>query len=790
QLSSGKWLRVGIREEGIYQITAERLRQLGIRISPDEIPTLKLLGTGGEPLPETISQALEEQVVEQPIIVRTTEKGELRDILFYGAAAFGFRYRDGSFEHFLNPYSEVNYYLLTWGGRPGLRAFPIPPPKSDSVVRPSFYVARVFREDELYQPFALPSGRDWLGPLVDPAVPVVYTTPLPDLERSGEVLYRFVVVNRATVPAQFQVFEGGHSIWSGTLGAVSGYTEAVATPAVSVGLPAARIAADNRSVVRFTYGTAGASGLGHVDWLEIHYPRRFVAVNNTLEFFTEPSWEGVLEFSIAGFSGEERWGFEVTDRRRPRLLQNLAGSPDVFVFRTEQHRGNPRRFFISGRLLTPVLERAEIQGLREQQWGVPLIIITHRDLQASAQAYRRYREASGIASVIVPVDAIFDEFAAGMPDPTALRNFLAYAVANCQPPPRYVLLWGSGHHDYKGITTRRPSYVPTYQSTLALPWSQHVYYNAVNSYTTDDFYTWLQGEDPLPDIALGRLPVSSESEGNAMVEKLRSYELRSSQGVWRIRVTLVADDGPTSIGNTDYDLHTKQSEGLSALLPSFVVPHKIYLAQYPAENIPGGRRKPGATQELVAAVNSGTVLLNWIGHGNPRLWAHEQIFERETTTPLFQNRESLFFLTAATCDFARFDNPQVPSGAEALLISRAGAAIGVFAATRLVYATPNAAIMSHFYRLLFQRQEDSTFAPVGDVYMVTKLQRFDTLNDRKYVLLADPVMRLLLPSGSIQVDSINGVAVADSLPSLAAWSHVRLSGRVFSPLGQVWKDFS
>jgi hypothetical protein len=785
QVSAGTWLRVIVQEEGIYRITAEQLRQFGVSLTPEEIPTLKLFGTGGEPLPESVSEALREQVVEQPLIVRTTADGQLRDILFYAAAPSGFRFRDSVFEHFLNPFSSVNTYLLTWGRSPGLRAQPLPVPYADSVYRPATCTARIAREEELYNPFSLPSGRDWLGPTMDPSMAVVYTTPLPELERSGTVRYRFVVANRATVPARIQVFETDQLLWEGTLGATSDYTEAVATPPIVVELPAESIPRDNRSTLRFLYSTAAGTGFGHVDWVEIHYPRRFVASDNTFEFFTEPQWEGVLEFSIVGFSGDELWGFDVTDRRRPQLLENLAHAPGVFVFRIEQQRNQPRRFFLSRRLLTPRIERAQVLGLRQRQQGVPLLIITHPELRASAEAYRRYRDSTGVEGLVVTTEALFDEFAAGMPDPTAIRNFLAFALSTWQPAPRFVVLWGDAHYDYKGIATKTPNYVPTYESA-----NPSTVYNAIASYATDDYYTWLQGEDALPDIALGRIPVSSDADGFWMVEKLRRYERSSAEGLWRTTVTLVADDGPTSRGYSDGALHTDQSEGLSRRLPPFLLQRKLYLVEYPAQNVPGGRRKPGITQDLVAGVNAGTLLLNWTGHGNPRLWAHEQVFERETTTPLFQNADRFFFLTAATCDFARFDNPQVPSGSEALLLSRLGGAIGVFAASRLVYATPNAAIVDSFYQSLLGRQSDGTFPSVGEAYMKTKLQRFDILNDRKYVLLGDPVLRLLLPTGIVVLDSLNGVPVGDSLPPVAAWSRVRLAGRVLSPARQLWEDFS
>jgi hypothetical protein len=85
-IPAGRWVRIGVQREGIYRITAEQLRQLGVRIAPEEVPTLKLFGIGGAPLPEERSaQALQLLPKEQPLLVRTNASGELQEILFYGA---------------------------------------------------------------------------------------------------------------------------------------------------------------------------------------------------------------------------------------------------------------------------------------------------------------------------------------------------------------------------------------------------------------------------------------------------------------------------------------------------------------------------------------------------------------------------------------------------------------------------------------------------------------------------------------------------------------------------------
>ncbi|MFM7595288.1 MAG: C25 family cysteine peptidase, partial [Flavobacteriales bacterium] len=147
-----------------------------------------------------------------------------------------------------------------------------------------------------------------------------------------------------------------------------------------------------------------------------------------------------------------------------------------------------------------------------------------------------------------------------------------------------------------------------------------------------------------------------------------------------------------------------------------------------------GRRKPAVTQELLSTINtSGSILLNYIGHGNPRVWAHEQIFVRETTPGDMLNVTKPFFLTAATCDFARYDMTDLQSGAEELLLKADGGAIGVFSAARVVFSSDNARLNNEFYGDLFTRLADGTYPTVGQTMYRVK-QIYNNANDEGEVL--------------------------------------------------------
>ena len=104
------------------------------------------------------------------------------------------------------------------------------------------------------------------------------------------------------------------------------------------------------------------------------------------------------------------------------------------------------------------------------------------------------------------------------------------------------------------------------------------------------------------------------------IEKVR-IETEPEFGPWRQKVTLVADDaarpepnhGSISTGKS----HTLNSEQLASLVPNTLFTNKIYMMEYPeiSDASAYGVIKPDATNALLNALNSGTAIVSYIGHG-------------------------------------------------------------------------------------------------------------------------------------------------------------------------------
>ena len=148
------------------------------------------------------------------------------------------------------------------------------------------------------------------------------------------------------------------------------------------------------------------------------------------------------------------------------------------------------------------------------------------------------------------------------------------------------MLFGDGSYDPKNRIENNTNYIPSYQSVNST--------HPTNSYVTDDYFALLDDNEglfnnDLVDIGIGRLPVSTLTEANILVDKIEQYYKMSSFGSWRNDIVFVADDGDSGDGNT----HMWQADSLANHISDNyeeINIQKIYLDNYAQESTPGGPR--------------------------------------------------------------------------------------------------------------------------------------------------------------------------------------------------------
>ncbi|MBI2794101.1 MAG: type IX secretion system sortase PorU [Ignavibacteria bacterium] len=767
-----------IGEEGVYRITAQQLRDAGIPTDALAAKKIHIFGRGGTELDEVVESESNRNLIEQEIIVRTNGDGSISEVLFYASGPSGFKWGSKGAEHYIHHYALNAGYLLTVGGADGLRSVERQPASGTPNNRPLTVRGYAFYEEELVNPYNSGSGRKWLGKTVESNGSLTITTILPGFVNSGTVDYKMMFAHRGSTSGTFTVFENGKPLSQRVLPPVPQYMDTY-SGGVGGSLYANTLSSDGRSILRFQYSNTEPSSSGLLDWFEINYPRGMIAQDDKFWFFSDPALDGISEYTINGFSGSEIFAFDVTDRSLPKRVKNAAPSGGLCSIRENSDSNGIRRYFITSSIQSVELHKVSFVNLRALPLNAEAIVVTHSTLRASADRFAEYRRSkSGMSVAVVNIEDIFNEFSYGIMDPTAVRDFIRHALTQWTTKPKYVVLWGDGHYDYKGISTKAPNYLIPFESLDPddMNWG-------LNTHTTDDFFVRVAGNDTRVDVAIGRLPITSNAIGDQMLEKIRQYEEESSDDDWRTRVGLAADDGATSYGS-DGSIHLDQSESLAKYyIPESILPKKVYLVEYPTENIAKGRRKPAVTSEYVSSINTtGLLVLNWVGHGNPRVWAHELVYERETTPPLMTNSNKFFFLTAATCDFARFDLTETQSGGEEIVVKKGAGAIGTFSAARVVFSFSNAEINQEFYKNLFSIEPDGSVPLLGDVMFRVK-QTLSGSNDEKFLLVADPTMRLTIPNYEVAFDTINGAALSSGSDVVVkALSSVTISGHIAKPI--------
>jgi hypothetical protein len=265
-----------------------------------------------------------------------------------------------------------------------------------------------------------------------------------------------------------------------------------------------------------------------------------------------------------------------------------------------------------------------------------------------------------LVSRAVAVEEIYDEFGYGEPGPEAVKAFLEYAYHHWKKPSvRYVVLLGDATYDAKdhlgtGVVNRVPAPV---RKTSYL-WT-----------ASDPSYAAVNGEDDLPDLAVGRLPAASVGEARFLIEKVLTYE-ESRQDLSGPAV-MVADN-PDSAGDFEGD-----SEEIAALLMGREV-QRIYLRE----------RGAAATRSaILQSLDGGASLLSYVGHGGIALWASENAFASGDVDSLRPQAQQPIAMTM-NCLNGYFHFPYFDALGEALVKAEAKGAIAAFSPSGLSLDAP------------------------------------------------------------------------------------------------------
>ena len=772
------WYKIYIQEEGIYKITGAKLKSIGVDLREIKPGQIKIFNNGGFQLPLEINADRADSLIENAIMIDDGGDNRFDDedhLLFYGKAVNGWKFNaeENRYSHYLHPYTRENIYWLCWQSpEPGKRMQFTSGKNTTSAAQLDSYQDYLYLENEYTN--LLKSGTIWFGEYFSADFRRRnFQFDLSGIiaEKGAEAKINLVGVSSGEHRFRFYLNEELISQDQGFYAAIGRWMSYVTR---KFSIPISSGLRDGYNSLTIEYLPPNAEGLTYLDWIELSCARRLAARNDQL-LFHAPDSASVYQFFLSSFSDDDIFVFNISDFhsvKRVEVVSTGQGSVS-FIDSTasnEQNKYfavNPKRFMIPSKII-----KDSPSHLRADRDGAEFIIITYDDFYDAALALKSLREnCDNLRTKVVKISDVFDEFAWGLSDPTAIRDFIKFAYENWRIQPHYVLLLGDGDYDYKNIISPHdPNWIPPFETSEP---------NELLSRVRDDWFVCVAGNDNLLDLAIGRIPARNPDQAFSAIAKIIEYENSPLIGEWCNTIIMVADDELAQGGRPDDVHHIPDAENITE---HFIPPHynvqKIYLTEYPAihDATISGIRKPTARETLVRQINKGSLIINFIGHGNEQLWAHERVLVLSDDLPLLDNGPKQAFWIAATCNFARFDNPDFQSFAEHLVLSPQKGAIAVFSSSRLAIAVQNVSLNEAIYRHLFSGHSRSV--RLGDVVSLAKNSLGNSENSQTYNLLGDPTLRLAMPSCNVAINEYQ----PDSLKALCRMTVKGSVGHITSGL--------
>ena len=840
-LANGGFFKIAISETGIYRIDRAFLESLpGLETSVNNIDPeqVRVFGNGGNPVPALNSAPRIADLAENKVFVQGGGDGSFDEgdaVWFYGKGPTGWYSKqqtnsrgrpilDSSGEpvrewtHYVHPFDSTNYYFLEIGtadNKPYVQEAYADAPATAvlSEVKGRHFIDL---DEYLWGREGGHSGHTWVSKLIPGAGPgrtVMENMQLPGL-RNGRLEYRIRAAVQSNPPAALYYKDGSRTLHSMNLGSTfSSPTSPIARSGIAEFEYPVTSGQSVTLIADLENQTGGPQAA--LDWVRMFYPKSLTAGQSPITFSTPLAEVGTYTFVLKGFSAEPVV-LDVTEPGAYKWLGTKAQGGDFLVQATASSKDQPRELIV----FTPdQIQSMDIAKACGTACGVPaqnlhgiqswpdFLIIAPGLFFTQAKALADRRRTEGMVVEVVDISQIYNEFSGGQQDIRGIRDYLKFIYDRSPDAERmlkYVLLFGDGHFDYRNLdeTATFPNLVPPFQTEES--WNPEI------SYTTDDYYGLLDDNEGLwpfsrgtfsgsderlnerVDIGIGRFTVHTVDEAQLMINKIEHYESQDTYGQWRNRYLFLADDGPTGTAGLqdDRDLHTQNTDVVAtsvAKLAPEINQQKVYALSYTREFLDTWQI-PEARKDLLSAIEEGTLVVNFSGHGGERGLAQENLFTVEDSRSL-KNYDTLPLFITATCSFGRWDLGDEQTGAEELLLNASGGAIALLTTVRTVYTSGNATTLNVGLNValneeLFTRESNDLLPRLGDALRRTKNRRVGYEgNNRKFNLLGDPTLRLGLPANYATVTHINGTEIQTTEGRMRALEKIELKGEIRKPDG-------
>lgn len=777
RLSSGRWVKISIPADGVYEITQEELAQMGF----SNPASVKVYGNGGHMIHEKLDgNAMDDLAPVNSAVIN----GKL---CFYGKGPVEMKFATtGIFTRVVNAYSTHGYYFLTEeGDAHTVTTAPLVEPASDSNILTTSY--DYFHHEKELHSFGQ-SGKDLFGEDITNGGTFDFTLPQVasnDIQVSVSVGAK---VMTATANLVAKIIVGGQTM---TLPYTSTSTS-IALPTKSYNyynacsptgtFTAPQLPSTGKLALSFT--TSGTVLQGNLDNYIIGYKRNNVidaSEHGQMRMYFTPNvtdnivalpgaTESTVVWNINNPNNPVNYELTSQDNARGFVVKPTSTVMQCVAFDPEQQLLKIDGF--------EAVQNQNLHGLETPN----MLIITNKTFMPQAQRIiDMHKQVDNLKIIAVDQEEIFNEFSSGTPDAMAYRLMCKMFYDRNSSKFKYLLLLGEGSYDNRGLTTVKKNRIITYQTDV----SNHEDY----SYTCDDFFGFMDDNSgervgaTVLRLGVGRIPSATEAEAKSDVDKLIKYVLAPDYGPWRNNAFFGAETG-------DDNLHVGQCETnlklISETLNTNFEINKVYIDMYPRAVNEGAiyketeRTSAEAHRHLMNLLKQGQFYGTYVGHAGYRNLTHSRLWT--ATDAVKETYPHLPIFMSACCDVARYDSDQ-RGICEHMFHNPNGGAIALLTSTREVYANNNELLNTAWVKNLFNWNTTGTIPTLGEAYMKAK-QSFGSVNQpnkNKFALLGDPAMQVAYPVPLFQITEVNGIDVtAGGNVTAAPLQQVKVTAQVLN----------
>ncbi len=768
-LSSGRWVKIKVAKNGVYRLTASDLGKMGF---PDP-SKVSVYGYGGWMLDEKFPSS--GHYDDLPAVPAWRDGSTL---YFYARGTVKWSYEDRKFVHTNNPYATAGYYFVTDAA--GTHDMPEQASVEGAVREIStFDDYQVWEHDEVA---VNESGRELFGESFVTTTTRDFVFSVPGITSDDAVVtMRFIALTNSRAQVTLTAGDAVLPLQISAPTSNASYTKAVSASGSVVWK------GDKSESVKMevTYGKTGDQN-AYLDYIRFQMKRALKLYGAETAFRSTEAINNVSRFDLADAS-ESTIVLDVTDVTNPRRIQATLNGTNLSFAVAASGQLHEYIAFDKDKLTdTPeIVGEVSAQDLHGLETPNMVIIVPAAFTTQARRLAEVHRRRNGLTVEVINPEAIYNEFSSGTPDATAYRRLLKMFYDRNPETLKYLLLFGDGCYDNRGLTREwrqngslLANMLLTYQSQNSVD---------IYSYTTDDYFGFLEddsGKSLASDklcVGIGRFPIRTNDEAKAVVDKIISYMDNTLPGNWKNNITFVADDGSNADGNKN--IHMQQADAAAAIIeedhPEFKV-NKLFFDAYAKSRTGGNASYPDVEAALQKQLKNGLMVLNYTGHGNTTSWSDEAVMTQSYIQQAAYPYLPLWI--TATCDFTRFDALATSAGESVFLNEKSGG-IALFTTTRAVFPDKNAIINQSILRNLFSR-EGNLRCTLGEVMMKAKQGMGSDFNKLNFTLIGDPALTLTFPDDSIAVTEINGMPVASAGEiTIKALERVTVKGEVRRPDG-------